>query len=140
MLNLAKGFSWLIYDKIDNAIVFPAAGFMAMAIEAITQNFEDNGGEAHGIQCYEVEDLTFEKALVIPRDDHGVEVFLALTPVFHANAVDGINRFDFIVSSISSVNGLDTSTNHSFGQVTIVYSTQGIADIPCFTPHLLRYH
>ena len=102
---------------------------MAMVIEAITQNFEDNGGEAHGILCYEIEDLTFEKALVIPQDDRGVETFLTLTPVFHGKARDGISRSDFIVSSISNVDGLDTSTNHSFGQVNIVHSPQGIANI-----------
>ena len=140
MLNLAKEISWLIDDKIDNTIVFPAAGIMAMVIEAITQNFEDGGSEAHDILCYEIEDLTFEKALVIPRDDHGVETFLTLTPVFHTNAVDGITRFDFIVSSISNVNGLDTSTNHSFGQIIVICSTQGISNILCVTSHLLTYH
>lgn len=79
-------------------IVFPAAGFMAMAVEAISQRHEalcqSEETKRFTQPCYKLRDLTFAKALVLEEGkDH--KIMLTLTP--HPGPKD--SWFDYKVLS-----------------------------------------
>ncbi|KAI1205339.1 putative polyketide synthase [Annulohypoxylon truncatum] len=60
---------WLKDHQINNEILYPAAGMLVMAIEGMTQVMENRT-----IVGYELKDVRFFSALVIPQNDSGVEV------------------------------------------------------------------
>ncbi|KAI0165365.1 putative polyketide synthase [Hypoxylon sp. FL1284] len=67
---------WLEDHKINGEILFPAAGMIALALEAITQvNSEKD------ITAYEVKDLNVLTGLPIPPDDIGVDIQFRLKPL-----------------------------------------------------------
>ncbi|KAK3343540.1 putative polyketide synthase, partial [Lasiosphaeria hispida] len=68
---------WVHDHVVQGATVYPAAGFVAMAIEAMRQLHTDDAGRVSGYLLREVEIL---KALVIPESERGVEVQLFLEP------------------------------------------------------------
>ncbi|KAI0190176.1 putative polyketide synthase, partial [Xylaria flabelliformis] len=61
--------SWLEDHKINGELLYPAAGMLVMAIEAITQT-----SVGAKIAAYELRDVEILSALSIPRDEVGVEV------------------------------------------------------------------
>jgi len=85
---------WLRDHVIDSFVVFPAAGYMAMAIEAIKQLSEDQQPSRTPLG-YHLENISFKKALTIPVDAKGIETILT----FRRAAVS--TSFEFIVSSMS---------------------------------------
>ncbi|KAG8164230.1 hypothetical protein KVR01_006148 [Diaporthe batatas] len=89
---------WLKDHSLGGEAVFPAAGYFAMAIEAITQVHELGGDDAsrEPIDNYTLRDVSIKKALVTPDDDDGIEVLLNLRPAVQG----GGGWWDFSVSSI----------------------------------------
>ncbi|KAK2007223.1 AMP-binding enzyme [Colletotrichum eremochloae] len=68
---------WLSGHKIQGQTIFPATGYLCMAIEAaqgLTQKDQS-------IQSIDVSDLDIGQALLIPPDDPGVEVICTMTNV-----------------------------------------------------------
>ena len=88
-------------------IVFPAAGFMAMAIEAIYQSsvaLSTLEGEAKvGRPRYRLRDITFPKALVLEEKSDGRQVMLSLTKV------PGGSWHEFKIYSLSGEAWLENS-------------------------------
>ncbi|EFQ34698.1 AMP-binding enzyme [Colletotrichum graminicola] len=68
---------WLAGHKIQGQTVFPAAGYLCMAIEAAQELVPEN----QSIQIIDVTNLDIEQALLIPSDDPGVEVVCTMTDV-----------------------------------------------------------
>ncbi|KAI0889175.1 putative polyketide synthase [Annulohypoxylon maeteangense] len=66
---------WLEDHKINGDTLFPGAGMLVMAIEAVTRI--TTGGE---IVAYEIRDTAFISALSIPSDEAGVDVQFCLKP------------------------------------------------------------
>lgn len=64
--------------QLGNAAVFPAAGYMAMAIEALRQMHEGCGLPFSGVT---LRDISIKTALVIPETDEGIETQLHLQRV-----------------------------------------------------------
>ncbi|KAL6716017.1 hypothetical protein ACLMJK_006979 [Lecanora helva] len=91
---------WLKDHKMGPEIVFPAAGFMAMAVEAIHQVSEalSQLESKNSIKCpqYRLRDVTFNKALVLEEgEDHKIMLTLAPAP-------GGRNEWhEFVVSSLN---------------------------------------
>ncbi|KAI3555024.1 beta-ketoacyl synthase domain-containing protein [Colletotrichum abscissum] len=75
---------WLRDHKMGPEIVFPAAGFIAMAMEAIRQNTEAlRTLEAKVLPTayhYKLRDINFIRALVLDDSDEATKVMLALHP------------------------------------------------------------
>lgn len=67
---------WAQYHKVQGSVLYPAAGMMIMAIEAMTQKSDDS----HVIEGYELRDVIIGKAIVVPQDEDGIETMLALKP------------------------------------------------------------
>lgn len=66
---------WLQDHVVDNFIVFPAAGYMTMAIQAIQQLDQDRRQDLKP-KGYRIKNVSFKKTLTIPKDDKSVEAIL----------------------------------------------------------------
>ncbi len=68
---------WVKDHVVDSNILYPAAGFMAMAIEAISQKHHSLAAETEG---YRIHEMKIINALVVPETSDGVELQLSLFP------------------------------------------------------------
>ncbi|GAW27057.1 putative polyketide [Rosellinia necatrix] len=66
---------WLKDHNLGGTVIFPAAGHLSMAIEALRQVCEIAGDSFGGVK---LRDVDIKTALVVPEDDEGVEVILNL--------------------------------------------------------------
>ncbi|KAI1346694.1 hypothetical protein F5Y01DRAFT_264504 [Xylaria sp. FL0043] len=66
---------WLKDHNLGGTAIFPAAGHLSLATEALQQICEISGKPYEGVK---LRDVDFRTALVIPDDDDGVEVILNL--------------------------------------------------------------
>ncbi|KAL8895775.1 MAG: hypothetical protein Q9192_003453 [Flavoplaca navasiana] len=90
---------WLKDHKMGPEIVFPAAGFMAMAVEAVHQSHqalvELEGKTAIVHPRYRLRNVTFDKALVLENGEEH-KIMLTLTPVPGGRS----DWHEFVVSSL----------------------------------------
>ncbi|PNY20705.1 Polyketide synthase [Tolypocladium capitatum] len=75
---------WIKDHKMGPDIVFPAAGYIAMAMEAIRQSTEGLRALENKVlptkYHYKLRDITFPRALVLEDSDKAAKVMLALNP------------------------------------------------------------
>lgn len=80
----AKDVPWIEGHKLDTSVVCPAACYLAMAIEAMTQvGSQEQEIEEAGGHAFRLWDVNITKALVLPAReaaDAGVETFTTLQP------------------------------------------------------------
>ncbi|CCF44301.1 PKSN polyketide synthase for alternapyrone biosynthesis protein [Colletotrichum higginsianum] len=91
---------WLVDHVVDGAALFPAAGYLAMAIEAVRSLARDQNQLFYG---FELMDVTFENSLMVSKDTEdenhkGQAVSLTLKPDTHDDWV-----FEFAVYAVSTV-------------------------------------
>lgn len=67
---------WAQYHKVQGSVLYPAAGMMIMAIEAMAQKAD----ETQPIEGYELRDVLIGKAIVVPQDEDGIETMLTFKP------------------------------------------------------------
>ena len=94
MLVSLNSLPWLKDHVVDNFIVFPAACYMTMAIEAIKQLDLDSRRNLVA-KGYRLRNVSFKTALTIPRESAGIELHLTFQP---SRTVDAYN---FTVYSLS---------------------------------------
>ena len=70
-----------------------------MVIEAAKQTCADEATMTLPDLRYELESVSFDKALILPDDDQGVEVFVAFSPLGNATDEPTTKRFGFRISS-----------------------------------------
>jgi acyl transferase domain-containing protein/NADPH:quinone reductase-like Zn-dependent oxidoreductase/NAD(P)-dependent dehydrogenase (short-subunit alcohol dehydrogenase family)/aryl carrier-like protein len=63
--------------QVNGLVLYPAAGMLVMAIEAIRQMTDNASGK---IQGYRIRDVSFSKAIVISSNPQGTETQLTLRP------------------------------------------------------------
>ena len=73
----AADLPWVCDHRVQGDILYPAAGFCCMAIEAISQLNRERG---RSISRYKLQRVEVISALVIPDSSDGVEVQLSLLP------------------------------------------------------------
>ncbi|TVY18290.1 Reducing polyketide synthase DEP5 [Lachnellula arida] len=92
-----KDVPWLKDHKLGNVAVFPAAGHLSLAIEAVRQVCETEGIEMKGASF---RDVAIKTALVIPETEDGIEVHFRLLRM--KNKEQNSNAwFSFAVESIT---------------------------------------
>ncbi|PHH77422.1 hypothetical protein CDD82_3505 [Ophiocordyceps australis] len=101
---------WLRHHHLGGESVFPAAGYFAMAIEAVRQ-LNELTTHPLAVESFVLRDLSIKTALVTPDDDDGIEVLLSMRPSPHANA-----WWDW---SVSSVDADRLSKDHMSGSIAI---------------------
>lgn len=111
----AKDIPWIQGHRLDTTIVVPAAAYLAMAIEAMSQvrNVPDDAA-ADGA-TFKLQQVHISKALVLPEEgnlDSGVEVFTTLQPI----QLQGGEDLDWHQFNISSY-VLNKATTHATGLI-----------------------
>lgn len=114
-------------------IVFPAAAFMAMAVEAISQSRQalhqlEGKAELDDTARFRLRDVTFAKALVLEEKHEGHKIMLTLSP--QTGAKD--TWFEFKISSLND----ELWSQHSHGFIRIEdHMTAGMLNSFLFSPY-----
>jgi acyl transferase domain-containing protein len=105
---------WIADHKLESQIVFPGAGYLAMAIEAITRLKKDeiDLGSRPKISFREV---SISAALVLEETDNDLEMFTTIAPTKLTRSSASDRWYDF---TISSVKGQRTNS-HCSGSICI---------------------
>ncbi|KAI1743139.1 ketoacyl-synt-domain-containing protein [Xylaria scruposa] len=77
---------WLSQHRIGGEVLFPATGYLALAIEAITQ-INSQSTQPLEVESYTLRDVLISSPTVIPDDDSGTEI------IFHLHPMDGKAEF-----------------------------------------------
>ncbi|GJC78246.1 reducing polyketide synthase DEP5 [Colletotrichum liriopes] len=67
--------AWFADHILGTEVVFPAAGHVSLAIEALHQQLDQEPEAASGVR---LRDISLHKALIVPENDEGVEVHTRL--------------------------------------------------------------
>ena len=86
---------WLSQHMIEGKVIFPAAGYISMAIEAVTRL--EKGPSA--IKSIVLKDVSFKSALPVRTDDMGTEVLLEMQPILASAKRTSDTWYRFIISS-----------------------------------------
>ncbi|KAJ5365630.1 hypothetical protein N7517_008516 [Penicillium concentricum] len=113
-----KDLPWLSDHRIMKDVVFPAAGFVCMAMVAASQLYEEYLN-ALPIAGFSLRNVDIKAALRIPEDQHGVEVVLSLE-LTSESTVHAPSWTTFSVSSVTHDSG--EWTEHCTGQIKLEIS------------------
>ncbi|KAF2826264.1 polyketide synthase [Ophiobolus disseminans] len=80
-----KDLPWLADHRLLPDAVFPAAGYISMAIIAASQMY-DEFPDAQSVEAFSLRNVEIKTALKIPEDQHGIEVILSMELVDSATA------------------------------------------------------
>lgn len=99
-----KDLPWLSHHRLAGEVLLPATGYLALAVEAITQINEQSESPLV-IQSYTVRDMSIPAAAAIPDDEAGTETLFRLSPVGGNNNQTSNSAssqwYDFTVSRCS---------------------------------------
>lgn len=109
---------WIQDHVIQSNVVYPAAGFLSMAIEAECQHRYQNGRDDRG---YNLREVSISHALIIPQDSENVETMVCLRP-YGANPRVSSDIWDEF-SIFSSVSG-SSWTENCRGMVSVEKASQ----------------
>ena len=104
---------WVHDHKVQSNIVYPAAGFLAMAIEAA---YQQATARSTNIKGYHLREVTIGHALIIPQDSEVVETMLSLRPYSESVRVSSDVWDEFCI--YSSMDGA-TWTENCRGLVSV---------------------
>ena len=106
---------WIRGHSVDGNILFGSPGFVTMIVEALKQQLiaENLPWEKNWVT---LEDMMFERPLIVPRDAAGVEVFMQLRPVARSSRDLNSTWKEFRIFSLSLGN---ESTEHCRGLVSM---------------------
>lgn len=113
-----KDLPWLSDHRLLPDVVFPAAGYMCMAMVAASQFYIEFPGPLP-ITGFSLRNVDIKTALKIPEDQHGVEIMLSLE-LTSENAAHAPSWTSFSVSSVARDS--DQWTEHCTGQVKLEVS------------------
>lgn len=94
-----KDLPWLCHHRLAGEVLFPGTGYLALAIEAVTQ-INDHLDEPIDIKSYSVRDVVCSTATVIPDDDSGTETLFRMQPV-QGKSTTGNLWYNWTASSCS---------------------------------------
>lgn len=84
---------WMRDHVVQSQIVYPGAGYIAMAVEAARQMHAESSDTGKAILGYTLRDVEICKALIVPDDSDGVEVQISLELPDERLLVGGWRRF-----------------------------------------------
>ena len=111
MLRL-KDVPWLDDHKLLPAPIFPASGYLAMAIEALTQYY-DEADEAEELKGFSFRNVAINSTMQVPDDDFGVETIFNLQAANLTISKTSERWHDFKISSLQN----DQWTEHCNGSI-----------------------
>ncbi|KAI1800249.1 hypothetical protein F4811DRAFT_556979 [Daldinia bambusicola] len=123
----ASDLPWLLDHKIQDTVLYPAAGMLVMVLEGI-RNLTEN---TPGVSGYRLRDVSVMSALIIPQTDEGIEAQLHMHSHDHLPSSKGPASWDFWIYSVLG----DEWKLHCAGQVSV--ETSAAAVLPSETPNKL---
>ncbi|KAH0494008.1 hypothetical protein TgHK011_000645 [Trichoderma gracile] len=121
---------WTRDHAIQSNVVYPAAGYICLAIEATKQLHALNHTKigAKEVSGYRLRDVDFLQALMIPDTSEGIEIQTSLRPVNDKDvAIQGWKHFE-----VWTVTGDNRWTQHAKGLISIEFE----ASAQVFEPKL----
>ena len=110
---------WLGDHRLGRTIVFPAAGYLATAIEALCQANETDVSNCPTVILRQVK---FINALVISDQPFGIELFTEMRPLQLSHVASSSNWWQFEISSFVEA----ITTVHASGHIGFDYTAQNI--------------
>lgn len=114
-----RGLTVFCFIQLGNVNVFPAAGYLSLAYEAMRQIFHQ--GEP-SLDSITFRDVAFQVALAVPDTDDGVEILVQLTELQKPSTNEASPWYAFAVRSISQEGQW---TVHCEGKVSTNYRDEG---------------
>lgn len=116
-----KDIPWVESHKLGQDVVFPGAGFIVMAIEAITQV---TGTTKDDAPSFTLRHVNIIKALPLLADENspGVETFTSLRPMKLSGTTNSNKWFDFEISTFEN----EKSTTHATGRISVETNAESI--------------
>lgn len=102
---------WLKDHVVDNFIVFPAAGYMTMAIQAMRQLDQDRRPDLKP-KGYRMKNISFKKTLTLPKDYKSVETIIT----FQCS-----DSNEFSIFTVSSMSDQGKWQEHCDGSISAVF-------------------
>ncbi|KAJ3580237.1 hypothetical protein NPX13_g325 [Xylaria arbuscula] len=120
-----KDLPWLGDHRLLPNVVFPAAGYIATAIEAVLRIYEESPEPRPKITGYTLRNVSIKTALRLPEDDHGIEIILSLdVPDDVPTAPPSWASFSITSVGQSGVDSTESMwTEHCTGMVKIELGT-----------------
>nr|XP_036579356.1 polyketide synthase [Colletotrichum truncatum]KAF6786903.1 polyketide synthase [Colletotrichum truncatum] len=119
-----KDLPWLGEHRLLPDAVFPAAGYMCMAMVAASQVY-DEFPNALSVSGYSLRNVDIKTALKIPEDQYGIEIMLSL----ELTDTETAKKPAWATFSVSSVaRDSDQWTEHCTGQVMVDVSNDCLHD------------
>ncbi|KAL8768386.1 MAG: hypothetical protein Q9194_005723 [Teloschistes cf. exilis] len=112
---------WLQDHLLESQVVFPAAGYLAMAMEAIVQIKGWQVAE-HSTCSFSFRNVNISSALVIPQGNEDTELFTLMYPAKISTASTSGTWYDFAISSLQQ----GVSTSHVAGSISVAPSQPGL--------------
>ncbi|KAI0838541.1 ketoacyl-synt-domain-containing protein [Hypoxylon sp. FL0890] len=114
---------WLKHHSLGGTAIFPAAGHLAVAIEALRQVHEEEGVPFEGAS---LRDVAIDKALTLPDNDDGVEVVITLqlggspsASGLHSFSVESLSNGEWALHCTGSVSAAQRSDSSPRSPVDI---------------------
>ncbi|KKY22771.1 putative lovastatin nonaketide synthase [Phaeomoniella chlamydospora] len=99
---------WLVDHKIGDSVLFPAAGYVAMAVEALRQVASDHGFIP---ESFSIRDMSIMSAIILNADAK-TEIVLNLVHLDQAQSGPNVKQYRFEISSLGTTK---TWSKHAFG-------------------------
>ncbi|PCG95659.1 Acyl transferase/acyl hydrolase/lysophospholipase [Penicillium occitanis (nom. inval.)] len=115
---------WLRGHIVQGQIVFPAAGYLAMAIQAIKEHTAAEGPEV-SIKNYNIRNVSFGQALVLSEGVEDLEINFTLRPQVHSARKSSKTWSEFRVFTVNADN---TWTEHCRGLINVELTSEGDID------------
>ncbi|KAK9794411.1 hypothetical protein SCARD494_05481 [Seiridium cardinale] len=115
-----KEIPWIRDHRLEDYTIFPAAGYLAVAIEALSQILNPKNDPQHHIDSlfgFQLRNVSIDKALFLPDDldasQEGTELHTTLSPQLLSTTLVSSVWYDFTISSWVSGH----STVHCVGEI-----------------------
>ena len=106
---------WLKDHVVRSEVLFPAGGYLVMAMVAAAQKASMSSKKVRG---YTLRDVTFSKALVVPDTSDGVELSLILSPFRQSAVIASLVWNEFRIISFGSDR---RAYEHCHGLISVNY-------------------
>lgn len=111
----ANDLPWVRDHVVQNNIIYPAAGYLSMAIEGAAYMASHELGDQKKIIGYRLRDVDILNALVVPETAEGIELQLSLRPC-SGRQLDTKDWLEFQVQSVTADNKW---TDHCKGLIVV---------------------
>ncbi|MCJ1404087.1 hypothetical protein MMC11_007312 [Xylographa trunciseda] len=125
---------WLQEHVVDDLIVFPGAGYLCMAIEAVRESLEGSH-PSQDILAFVIKNVSFSKALIVPEAPGRIEMQLSLNPRLGTREITPTTLQEFRICALSSDGKW---YEHCCGQINVEIASSTYTDFVSFQHGVLE--